>query len=284
MATYTWNVGSGRGGAFTDPSSWLDITSGTPVDTGAVPGGDDTIDIGNEAVVTDTAALVVGGDAGGLLTLSNGASLRTTGTQPDHSANVSIGAGSGSVGVIDVSSGAVLDSGVSGLVVGLAGTGTLMVQGGTVLASNTGHTDVEPALVIGSALASDPSVTGFGVVSVTGAGSLVRTVGLISVGDTGAGDLTISDAGTVEVTGTEPAGTANFIIGNDPGSSATVTVTGTSSVLDAGLGCLSIGDGGTGTLMVTQGGTVMASAAGYDELRGGGSSGQQRRRLRFGHH
>jgi outer membrane autotransporter protein len=77
-------------------------------------------------------------------------------------------------------------------------------------------------------------------------------VGVMTVGDTGTGSLTIQNGGTLSsVFGT--------IIGSNPGSVGTVTVTGAGSTFPTG--AIVVGGAGTGTLTIGGGGTVATPAS-----------------------
>jgi T5SS/PEP-CTERM-associated repeat protein len=134
------------------------------------------------------------------------------------------------------------------------------VQGGTVEAGNAAYGDTEGALVLGW---RNGGTDGSGVVTVDGTASVIRSDGLIWVGEAGTGSMTIGAGGTVAVTGTLVNGYGAVVVGDQSGSTGTITVTGAGSLLNAGAGRLSLGPDGTGALVVSQDGTVMASAAGY---------------------
>ena len=223
--------------------------------------------------VTGTASLLsiassdleVANAGAGSLTIANNATVSVAGIEANNVPSVQIGVSAGASGAVTISTGGVLDTGPADLTVGNSGAGTLLVQGGTVLDSASGYTTLEAGLVLGWSLAATPSAHGTGVVTVNGTGSLIKSDGAIWVGQTGTGDMTIENAGTVAMVGTALGTDAAVVVGNKAGSTGTVTVTGTSSLLTAGNGRLSIGDDGAGVLLVTQGGTVLASAAAYPD-------------------
>jgi len=154
--------------------------------------------------------------------------------------------------------GGLLSAGSGTLNIGVAGSGSLTVAGGgTVLAANTAS--APDAVILVGNLGSET-----GNVMVSGSGSVIDAADPVWVGVAGVGSLTIENAGTVAMTATAlPTIDGAFVIGDLAGGSGSVVVTGSGSELNGGIGRISIGFGGHGTLFVTQGGTVQASAAAY---------------------
>jgi collagen type I/II/III/V/XI/XXIV/XXVII alpha len=266
------------GSDYADPNNWDDTTDGLNPAASA-PGGGDTASIATSGSITGSgfafdlvfggapslAGTVAFGDVAaiaGALTIAAGGTLTGTGTLPAGTDAVAIAAAAGTNGSVLVSgAGALLSGGIDGIAVGGAGSGTLSVAaGGTVLASGAGYADFEPALLLGG------TAGGRGAVTVDGAAARLDAAGEINVGAYGAGVLTVENAGTVAVTGTVPDGKPGIAIGDNLATaSGTVTVSGGNALLDAGRYRLSVGNIGSGTLLVTQGAIVLASAAGYTD-------------------
>ncbi|MFG1395257.1 autotransporter domain-containing protein, partial [Xanthobacter agilis] len=135
------------------------------------------------------------------------------------------------------------------LYVGYSGTGTLTIEDGGTVTSETAY--------IGFSSGSS------GTVTVTGADSSWDTwIYDLYVGYYGTGTLTISDGGTV----TSRSG----YIGYKSGSTGKVTVTGADSSWGLGTSTLYVGSAGTGTLTISDGGTV-TSGLGYIGFSSGSS-------------
>ncbi len=128
------------------------------------------------------------------------------------------------------------------------GDGSLGLYGGSTLSTNTGY--------LGYAAGKTGSVT------VDGTGSQwTNSIGNLTLGNYGAGILTIKNGGTVSVPGT-PDKPAFIYLGNYSGSSGAITVDGAGSKLT---GYLTVGSSSnrgytysnsTGTLSITNGGYV----------------------------
>ena len=216
---------------------------------------------GLDAAWTNTDTLIVGGSGTGTLTILEG----TTASNTDGV----IGNAAGSIGtvVVDGKLGNVsstwTNTGV--LIVGGAGTGTLVISNGGL---------------VNSGLSMVGATTGaVGTVTVDGAGSTwVSTGGLIVGGNInnssgGNGTLTISNGGTV----TSPGGGA---VGYSVDSTGKATVTGAGSSWTSP-GALFVGFDGNGTLNISAGGKVSgddllvgtnAGSAGAITVDGAGSA------------
>ncbi len=131
--------------------------------------------------------------------------------------------------------------GTDGLVIGDRASGSLTVaDSGTVITASE--------VTIGKAAGST------GTVAVTGAGSSLTVAGTgLFIAQDGTGSLTVANGGTV-------TSTADIIVGSDSGSIGTATVDGTGSRLVAGTNrvVLANDSGVTSTLTVTNGGSVEA--------------------------
>ncbi|MDO9412062.1 MAG: autotransporter domain-containing protein [Pseudolabrys sp.] len=121
--------------------------------------------------------------------------------------------------------------------VGIIGTGTLTIQNGGAVSSNSG--------IIGF------STTAAGTVTVDGAGSSWVNTGQLAVALAGTGVLNIQNGGIVS--------NGSSVIGGLGGSTGTVTVDGTGSSW-TNAGALSVGYPGTGTLTIQNGGAVSNSS------------------------
>nr|WP_281349764.1 autotransporter domain-containing protein [Pseudoxanthomonas yeongjuensis] len=115
--------------------------------------------------------------------------------------------------------------------VGNLGVGTLLVEAGGSIVSESG--------VLGIIALGEATVTGTG-------SSWINSEDLL-VGDTGGGRLFVEAGGTV--------GNQSAFIGNEAGSGGEVTVTGVDSTWTSS-GNLAVGNAGTGTLLVEAGGMV----------------------------
>ncbi|MBK3786910.1 autotransporter outer membrane beta-barrel domain-containing protein [Paraburkholderia aspalathi] len=115
----------------------------------------------------------------------------------------------------------------------------------------------------GAVIAANPS--GVGVVNVTGAGAswTVGGNGVLTVGFDGNGTLTIADGGTVN-----GSSSPDTYVGQNAGSTGTVTVTGAGSTWTVNGGPLAVGFNGSGTLIIANGGAVSSSSAYLGEMAG----------------
>ncbi len=141
--------------------------------------------------------------------------------------------GYGGIGTLTVSNGGAVSNG-GNLVVGTLDTGTVTISSGGTVSNDTGYL----GFLAGSA----------GTMTVTGAGSTWTNSTDVVVGRSGTGTLNIQAGGTVS------AG-SNGYIGNNAGSTGTVTVDGAGSTW-TNAGGLGVGVQGAGTLTVSNGGAV----------------------------
>lgn len=126
--------------------------------------------------------------------------------------------------------------------------GGLTVDGGTLAIANGGSITTG-AGIIGNSVGSS------GTVTVAGQGSSwATTSSRITVGGSGTGTLAISDGG--QVSG------SSVTVGQNSGSTGTVTVTGADSLWTV-FGSITVGGQGTGTVTVADGGTVTTTAPLY---------------------
>ena len=166
----------------------------------------------------------------------------------------------------------------------LAGDGTVTVDGTGSLLQNqqqlfVGYMAKGELNVVNGALANSVGNirigdlvnaslgTGDGTVNVDGAGSTLQTPGTIFVGQAGTGKLDIS-------TGGQATSGGETRIGNVTGSTGTVAVVGTNSLLESG-GALYVGNAGAGTLSISGGGEVRSSGPSGGALTNGIRIGNQ---------
>jgi len=75
------------------------------------------------------------------------------------------------------------------------------------------------------------------------------------------GSVTVQGAGLLKSGGTHTVGNAGIVLGNDAGTTGTLTVTGSNSIVDANGDRLTVGGNGTGTLTISAGGKALAGAS-----------------------
>lgn len=131
--------------------------------------------------------------------------------------------------------------------VGFYGTGTLNVTGGGKAIAST-------AVTLGSHTGS------LGTLNISGLGSSLNA-GQITAGDNGTGVVTISDKGTVQLTG--------LLVANSAGSTGTIEITGAGSSMQT-VRSMSIGSRSTGTLDIKGGATATSGAQTYVGMYAGG--------------
>ena len=213
-----------NGGAVSDYGGYIGYESGS---TGAVR-------VSGAGASWTTGTLSVGCDDDGTLDIDSGGAV--------ISQSGGIGTNSGSTGEVTVS-GADSTWTTSGpygyLSVGVAGDGTLDI-------TNGGAVSTSKRCYIGRASGST------GAVTISGAGSTWTILGsMLEVGDEGDGTLEITNGGA--------ASSGSVRIGNEPGSTGAVTVSGAGSIWTASP---VVGDEGDGRLDITDGGAV-SSVGGY---------------------
>jgi hypothetical protein len=286
---------AGTGGTLTVVGSLVAGTDITVTQTGTYAA---VLTVGSLGAVSAGGTLTIGTTgAGTLVAIGNGPSnngtvtVDTAGTL--SAANIIIGtAGNGgtSSGTLTVESGGlvnqtanngVFDIGANLIGSGTGGTGTVVVDGGTIadaggISVGTQSTSTGALMLENGAIASAGSVLiGDGTASVVTDSTL--SAGSFRIGDLGNGTLTIASGGLVQQTGTSAFG-----IGGVLNNGGTVTVNGGtlaigSSSLDVGsanngvltienagsvfAGDLTVGGNGPGTLTVESGGLLSLTAA-----------------------
>lgn len=131
--------------------------------------------------------------------------------------------------------------------VGFYGTGSLNVTGG-------GEAVVSTAVTLGSHPGS------LGTLNISGLGSSL-SAGQITAGDNGTGVVSISDKGTVQLTG--------LLVANSAGSTGTIEITGTGASMET-TRSMAIGSRSTGTLDIKGGATATSGAQTYVGMYAGG--------------
>ena len=202
--------------AKTGNSTWV-VTGSTGTD--ASPTGSWTID-GGSLLVGDSA----NGHAGAI----------TTNTFTNN----------GNVVVDGTGSSVTATAGITPIMIGAGGAGTLTVQNGSLVHSNS-------EMNIGQ------NAGDIGTVTVTGSNSVLSTARSINVGKSGIGTLVVSNGGTV-------SDGEYFSIADQAGSAAlgSVTVTGAGSSITTQTAAVG-NHGGTGTLTLADGGSFTSSLGFY---------------------
>ena len=199
-----------------------------------------------------SAPIVVGNSGTGFLTITNGATVETTG----NVGHVVIGFNTGSTGTVTVGSAASPNlanpstltnnfgaNSPGKLVVGYSGNGTLTINSDGAVNGFLGAT-------LGDQGGSRGTVTvNGGTLDVTGG-----SPGILTVGSFGLGTLIVQNGGTVTSTSANIADQSG-----STGSSATVT--GAGSTWNIGGGGLTVGHGDVGSLSILAGGTVNVGSA-----------------------
>ena len=279
-AAYGLYVGSGTSST----------ANGTLVVTGA-----------GSSVNTGPNAAAVGQGGTGTMTVTAGATA--TFSTADSSALAALAVGRAGAGTVNVTAGSTVTA--NGYVyVGRAGTGALNLDSGSTFTGGSAASGSTSAysVAIGDGTPSQNSsgqpdsplyFGGSGAAAVTN-GSTLHSLGNVLVGNRGTtGRLTIdtsstalADGGffigngadrtggngtvTVQGGGTLLAGTVanasgSIVLGNNTGTTGSLTVTGTGSKADAHGYRLTVGSSGTGSLTVSGGGTVTSASTGYSD-------------------
>jgi len=214
-----------------------------------------------------TGGITVGNAGAGTLQVENGGTVTTSG----RGLLVGEGAGGGTVLVsgtgsaIDIFGSAVAEAGdtflftLGSLLVGASGAGILDVSDGGTLDLPTG------LMFVGQ----NSGVNGTVVVSGTNSLLTVGSTAIPQVGISGQGTLDVLSGGTVAIGYNGAIGVSNanptvtsFIIGENHGSTGSVTVSGSGALL-ASADPVHVGQGGQGVLDVTDGGNFMITDPSY---------------------
>jgi collagen type I/II/III/V/XI/XXIV/XXVII alpha len=132
------------------------------------------------------------------------------------------------------------------------GTGQILIQSGTTLATGVGTTLAPDGLDLGGTAGEEGDAT------VIGVGAELENTGQFLVGDAGIGTLSIQAGGTVITTpDSAPAG---MVIANTAGADgSSVNITGAGSTLQV-TGLLDVGVDGSGGLSISNGASVTAGS------------------------
>ncbi|WP_208948417.1 autotransporter domain-containing protein [Segnochrobactrum spirostomi] len=267
------NSGTATLGYNTSSEGTLTVSGGTWTNSGSLYvgyAGIGTVALTNGATATSGATyLGAGGGGSGTITVSGGSSFASTGTLfIGYAGNGGMPSAAAGSGTLTVTGGSVTSAGAT-LADGLGSTGQATLSGGTSQWTNTG------ALVVGgggigtlsldggASLSTDSltigslAAVGSSRVTVDGSGSHLTSTGSLIVGNFGTGSLAVQAGGRVSADGA--------IIGRHSDSSAVVTGSGstwTTGNLQVG-GDVSDPTGtlGHGTLTVSNGGEVVSTAA-----------------------
>ena len=253
--------------------------SGTYSEVGNLAGSTGAVTVTSGGTFTlASGELVIGNKAGadGTLTISAGGQLVSTEAAQTTNYILEIGnaaaaagepAASGTVTV--TGSGALLAMGSNGIAVGYHGSGTLTVQSGATVETETANSADLSALSVGR--------FGSGLVDVTGAGSVLDAIGSVYAGRaSGAfGEIAVTSGGMLtqspDPTGSDPfgVGTADTTAGQTASGGTGVLDVNTDGVVDLA-GSLTVGaNANTGTVALDTGGII--STPGFIDV-GTGSS------------
>lgn len=256
--TGTWTAADGIGIA----NGSLDISSGGLVNTGTsdvsvgAPGGTATLTVENGGTLSAAGLMIAASPTSGAIGLVEIGPAGLVVLNGGTTQSSQVGFGSGNSGTLIVNGGTLSETGSYFGIDGTAASSAVLVEnGGTV---DTTLLNFGPVVDINAADGGTASVT------VTGPDSVWNANGdQFVVGDSGGGNLTISDGAVVN------AGSSVIDIGNQPGGDGTVVVGGSGATL--------IGEQisilYSGTLAVDAGGTVDIGTAAFGgsdaEVNGG---------------
>ncbi len=283
-ATTLWNVqlltvgDAGNGN--------LTVSSGGTLDVQSADGNGNAVVLGNQSgsvgnvlvtgtgsvLVLDAGGLLVGSHGNGNLTLANGANL-TVAAANTAGFGLTIGDQSGTSLVTMQDAGSIASL-AGALMVGNLGNGTLNISNGAHV-TVAGQDASNIVLYVGAQAGSTSNLT------VDGANSILTFNGIGSalIGNSGNGNLTVSNGGKINMLMSDPASLVAVTVGANSGSRGNVTITGANSIWNvgtAGAGSLAIGKAGNGNLTIANGGNVNIQGAdnnGFSLLLGGNGSG-----------
>jgi outer membrane autotransporter protein len=236
-------VGVGGTGTMMVSNGGLVITNDGTL--GGAAGGTGVVTVtGPNSNWTTSGGINVGNAGSGSLTISNGGAVNSVG---------------GTVGALANSSGTAMVTGAGSnwsigsgdLIIGQAGTGSILVANGGAISGSNGSS------YLGQAAGSS------GTVTVTGAGSSWTIPSSLLIGINGTGAMTISNGGAVN--------TGDGYLGVAAGGTGALTVTGANSTWTS-TGGISVGSSGSGVLTISNGGTV-STAVGMAIAASAGSTG-----------
>src|SRR6185437_1892614 len=241
---------------------------------GAQAGSTGTLNATGAGALVDAGVnhFTAGANGQGTAVFSQGASLVAT-TSDDADPALLLGSFAGSVGELDIATGATATA-TGDVIVGRIGTGHLRVSSGGTLASGDNARFTEQGFRVAVVAG------GQGDATVIGAGSWVHNLGHFQIGVAGLGSLAITGGGSVVTSfaadPTQPG--ADIAVGAGADNSE-VTVSDAGSDWNVA-GRLLVGDAAAGRLSVLAGGTVeagdvdlgvQAAGSGRLTLQGAGS-------------
>ena len=284
-------------------------TSGNLVTIGGSGGSTGAVTVSGAGALLDGGLNPggIGNIGAGMLTVANGGTASFASTNSAVAAALTAGRVTGSSASIAVTGAGstLMASGYTYL--GRAGTATLTVSAGGTFTGGSAATgtvagysitigDGSPGTDSTGTPIAKPDFGGSATATVTGSGSLLRSLNQIRIGYRGTtGSLVVDNGATARADtnfviggGTDRAGAAGTLIvrngatamaggrhtitlagvvfGADAGTSGSGTVSGAGSVLDANGDRLTIGGSGTGSLSITGGGRASSGSAGYSDV------------------
>jgi T5SS/PEP-CTERM-associated repeat protein len=219
----TLTIGDAGTGTFDleDGATW---TTDGDITLGLEDGSTGTLDVDGEGSSFDPPDMTVGSSGTGIVTVSTGGSLEV--------GNLTLGeeaTGDGTVTVADADSSLTVDG---DLEVGSAGQGLLLIDGDSTVSGET-------------TVGSESGGTGQITVNI----ATLELDGDTTIGKAGAGSVLVQQGGTI---------TAHEVtLGDELGSSGTLTVDGDGTTMTTG--ALTVGSSGAGTLHVTDGAQLTSS-------------------------
>lgn len=242
---------AGSFGAVSLTGQGTKLTAGSTMYVGAL--GDGSLSMGNGAAASIAGDVSIGDQAGGQGT----ATLAGQGTTLTSDGQLYVGASG--TGALTVSDGASVSVGSvdvgsqagSGGTIELSGLGTLLAASGDLYVGNSG--DGELTLRDGASASAGGTVRlgehagSTGIVSLTGAGTMLSASDRLGVGNFGNGTLSILDGAKVEVLGLVGVGTESTSQGilTISGQDSALTTTGPLAVGTRGIASMTISDGAT---------------------------------------
>lgn len=262
----TGTVNVGQGGRLQADGSGITLAGTAAIAIGV---GDNSVAALNvtgagASVSSQGFGIAVGAAGAGALTIAQGGTV-LAGTPFANDEAIYAGNTNGATGAITVTDAGSRLQATGQMSVGMAGTGSLLIQNQGSVFSGGNTADVSQGFELGQ------FATGAGQATVTGPQSLLSNTGRFIVGDAGYGNLAILNDGTVVTNGGLGA-----TIGAQSGASGLIDVEGNGSRLQVG-GTIQIGSAGTGELIIGKGATVTAGGfsvgAGGTVLQTGGGIG-----------
>ncbi len=219
---------------------------------------------GSNGSITSLSSLAVGRYGTGTVNITgSGSVISATGGLYD-------GRAAGGNGVINVTSGGVLDQLADQYGSGGIGIGQGDTISGQQASGGTGTLDVNTSGAVygaGGFTVGNNGCTGF-VSLDTGATASVGGQIAVGTGGTfgnGHGTVTVAGGASLRTAGLHATGSAGITVANQVSTVGSITVTGGGSVLDAGGDRIAVGARGVGTLVVAAGATASAGSTLYSD-------------------